>query len=276
MLHLLVTATTHASLGADVTCPGNASACPANATCCTHEYYDADGCVFAPGGPCCAPGAAHEPSATQPNCLIIGDSVSLGFTPHVASILGRNRTCAVQHAPWVGGGSANNAANGLNNLQRCRWLSSAMRPEVDVRWDVIQYNFGLHDLEKNTSALLDVYEQQLEGITAILLASGARHVQYASTTPFMPDTLAGDDVVPALNKRAAAVAARHGVPVLDLNGVVHQHCGATYSSCSLCDNETKYHPGVYCGYHYTQQGYEVLGEAVATSFERLLAPNPAR
>ena len=113
---------------------------------------------------------------------------------------------------------------------------------------------------------------EVQGIAAILLASGARHVQYASTTPYMPDTLAGDDVVPALNKRAAAVAARHSIPVLDLHGVVHEHCGATYSTCALCDNETKYHPGVYCGYHYTGDGYQVLAEAVASSFERLLAP----
>ena len=28
-------------------------------------------------------------------------------------------TCQVQHAPWVGGGSANNAANGLDNLLNC-------------------------------------------------------------------------------------------------------------------------------------------------------------
>ena len=37
---------------------------------------------------------------------------------------------------------------------------------------------------KTTPELLDLYEAQIENITAILLASGAKHVQYALTTPF--------------------------------------------------------------------------------------------
>ena len=66
---------------------------------------------------------------------------------------------------------------------------------------------------------------------------------------------------------------KHNVPILDLNSVVHQHCGQEYKSCALCDNETKYHPGIYCGFHYTAQGYGVLAKAVADSFEKLLQPS---
>lgn len=54
------------------------------------------------------------------------------------------------------------------------------------------FNFGLHDLPKADPAqpqLLDVYAEQLENITTILLASGAKHVQYALTTPFEADAL---------------------------------------------------------------------------------------
>jgi hypothetical protein len=76
--------------------------------------------------------------------LIIGDSVSDQYTPSVARIL--NTTCQVQHAPWVGGGSANDASNGLNNLENCRWLRTATRPDLHVNWDIIMFNFGLHDL----------------------------------------------------------------------------------------------------------------------------------
>eukprot|EP00658_Telonema_sp_P-2_P065582 TRINITY_DN54791_c0_g1_i2.p1 TRINITY_DN54791_c0_g1~~TRINITY_DN54791_c0_g1_i2.p1 ORF type:complete len:348 (+),score=47.93 TRINITY_DN54791_c0_g1_i2:37-1080(+) len=164
-----------------------ASACPNNASCCVHQYYGANGCVFAGTQTCCAPGPAHEPSSTLPNCLVIGDSVSDQYTPAVARLL--NSTCQVQHAPWVGGGSANDAANGLFNLEHCRWLRTAQRPDLHVNWDVVLFNFGLHDLMKTTPELLDLYASQLENITTILLASGAKKVQYALTTPFMPDAL---------------------------------------------------------------------------------------
>lgn len=251
-------------------CPGNKSACPTGATCCNHAFYNAYGCQFEPTGGCCAPGAALEPSKTMANCLIIGDSVSLGYTPLVAGIMARNQSCQVQHAPWVGGGSANNAANGLANLQHCRWLSTAMRPDVDVPWDIVQFNFGLHDLDKNTTEELDFYQAELENITAILLKSGAKHVQYATTTPFEPLALGGNDVVAKLNTRAAVVMNKHKVPMVDLNAVIHSHCGASYKSCPLCDDETKYHPGIYCGYHYTSAGYTILADAVAQSFEKLL------
>jgi len=274
----------------------------------------------------------------MPNCLIIGDSVSNQFTPVVATLL--NTTCKVQHAPWVGGGSANNAANGLDNLLNCRWLRTAMRPDRHVDWDVIQFNFGLHDLPKADPAqpeLLALYTEQLDNITRILTASGATHVQYALTTPFQADalpdcgpycspgpTLRQNELEPSaypqpknggngrcgpplcvagalgcgvpnatakahspdpsapgcgppthavtkLNERAASVMAKDGVPTLDLNALVHAHCGDDYNDCELCDDETKY-MGIRCGFHYSGAGIAVLARAVADSFSKLLGP----
>ena len=91
-----------------------------------------------------------------------------------------------------------------------------------------------------------------------------------------------------LNQRAARVAAKHQIPVLDLNAVVHAQCGASYANCSLCDDESKY-MGIRCGrvpppgarealdsltsrrYHYASAGVELLASAVAKEFESLLA-----
>lgn len=315
------------------------SACPLNATCCVEQYFGASGCIFAGTTKCCSPGPPLELSTTLPNCLVIGDSVSVQYTGAVGTLL--NASCQVQHAPWVGGGSANNAASGLDHLTHCHWLRTALRPDLDVTWDVIQFNFGLHDLPKADPAqpeLLDLYTEQLENITLLLLASGAKHVQYALTTPFEADALAdcgpycspGPDLVegsttsppPApypqpknggngrcgpplcqagalgcgvpnatakahspdptapgcgppthavtkLNERAASVMAKHGVPTLDLNALVHSHCGAEYHNCSLCDDETKY-MGIRCGYHYSADGVAILADAVAESFRKLL------
>ena len=326
------------------------SACPLNASCCVHEYYRANGCMFADTEICCSPGPPLEPSTTLPNCLIIGDSVSEQYTPHVAELL--KTTCKVQHSPWVGGGSANNAYNGLFHLKNCRWLRTAMRPDLHINWDIIMFNFGLHDLPKADPAnptQLDLYMNQLENITKILLGSGAKHVQYALTTPFQPDALpdcgpycspgpvnatgigelsgplfssflltpeekpypqpknggngrcgppmcqqgslgcgvpnatakarSTDPTAPGcgpptnavtkLNARAAIVMEKHNVPTLDLNTLVHSHCGKDYHNCSLCDDETKY-MGIRCGYHYSPVGISILASAIATSFKGLL------
>jgi len=259
------------------------------------------------------------------------------YTGAVASLL--KDVCQVQHAPATGGGSANNAANGLNKLQNCRWLRTAGRPDLEVKWDIIQFNFGLHDLPKAdpaTPALLDEYTSQMDQITAILKASGAKHIQYALTTPFQADAEEGcgpycdtpttavrqteqaltaypqpanggngrcgppvckagalgcgvpnatakahsldpnaagcgppTHAVSKLNQRAVGVMAKHNVTTLDLNALVHSHCGQHYTDCDLCDDEHAY-MGVRCGYHYSSKGIPILAQAVADSFERLL------
>eukprot|EP00656_Telonema_subtile_P030566 TRINITY_DN33548_c0_g1_i1.p2 TRINITY_DN33548_c0_g1~~TRINITY_DN33548_c0_g1_i1.p2 ORF type:complete len:188 (+),score=23.23 TRINITY_DN33548_c0_g1_i1:164-727(+) len=184
---------------------------------------------------------------------------------------------------------------------------------------------------KTTPALLQEYQDQLDNITTILLASGAKRVQYALTTPYQADALpdcgpycsagptssqtlgwpqptnggngrcgpprctAGalgcgvpnatakalspDPAAPGcgppthsvslLNTQAATVMKKHGVPMLDLNTPVHDHCGAGYSNCSLCDDETTY-MGIRCGYHYSPAGVSVLANVVADSFRKLL------
>ena len=79
--------------------------------------------------------------------------------------------------------------------------------------------------------------------------------------------------VRVLNEAAAGVMAGKGVPTLDLGAVVHAHCGANYSSCDWCDNETQY-LGIDCGYHYAPAGVAALASAVAEKLTEILdAPN---
>ena len=182
-------------------------------------------------------------------------------------------------------------------------------------------------------APLALYTAQLANVTDILLASGAKHVVYALTTPFQADALPScgpycnapppaphgapvgwpqptdggngrcgpplcapgslgcgvpnatakaqspDPSAPGcgpptyavsvLNEAAAGVMAEKGVPTLDLGAVVHAHCGANYSTCAWCDNETQY-MGIYCGYHYAPAGVAALAQAVADKFTAIL------
>ena len=283
------------------------SACYSDEACCSGMYFGAPGCeVKTPsaGTVCCAPGAALPVSSTLPNVLIIGDSVSDQYTPSVAARL--NATALVQHAPYVGGGSANDVANGLFNLINCRWLRTALRPDQAVPWDLVAFNFVLHDLLNVFPDKLPIYTATLANVTDILLASGAKRVMYILGTPYMADDLPACgpycDVPPAaaaaplgdwpqptggngrcgppthavtvLNTAAQAVMAARSVPVFDLNSVVHAHCGATYDSCFMCDNETQY-MGIECGYHYSPAGVEILADAVAGAVTAALGA-PAR
>ena len=278
--------------------------CFSDEACCVEQYFGASGCMVQTannGKVCCAPGPSLDISPTLQNVLVIGDSVSDQYTPVVHSLL--NASALVQHAPWVGGGSANDVASGLFNLQNCRWLRPALRPDEHVAWDLIVFNFGLHDLLHVFPAPLAIYSAMLANVTDILLASGAKRVMYILTTPFEADDLPacgpycnvpnasvaatpGDwpqptggngrcgppqcvagslgcgvpnatakaqspdpgapgcgpptHAVSVLNTAARTVMASRSVPVFDLNAVVHAHCGESYSSCALCDDETQY------------------------------------
>jgi acyl-CoA thioesterase-1 len=76
------------------------------------------------------------------------------------------------------------------------------------KWDVIHFNFGIHD--RNTP--VSEYAQRLEQIVARLSKTGARLV-WASTTP-IPDDVAKKQTAASIverNRAAAEMMARHGV-----------------------------------------------------------------
>ena len=75
--------------------------------------------------------------------LVIGDSVSLGYTPLVGALL--NRTGIVLHAPFSGDGGACDTAYALNCLPL--WLNASLGGGFGTapKYDAIVFNFGLHD-----------------------------------------------------------------------------------------------------------------------------------
>ena len=87
-----------------ICCPNNQTCCPAGSSCQDTGTYNTQ-CVPAaaagggghPGLSVCKPGAALPPSKTLPNVLIIGDSVSIGYTPPVAQHMAG--LALVQHSP---------------------------------------------------------------------------------------------------------------------------------------------------------------------------------
>ena len=87
----------------------------------------------------CKPGAPLPMSKTLKNVLVIGDSVSLGYTPSLTTILAD--VALVQHAPWGGDGGAEETAYGIQCLDY--WLRSPSG--IEIAPDLVFFNFGLHD-----------------------------------------------------------------------------------------------------------------------------------
>ncbi len=149
-----------------------------------------------------------------PAVLLIGDSISMAYTIPVREQL---KGAANVHRPLENCGDT---ARGLERLDK--WLG-------DRKWDVIHFNFGLHDLKYLDAngkyvapeggrqvAPPDVYRQRLLEVTKRLQATGAK-VIFATTTPVPEGTqgrVAGDEV--AYNKVAVEVMKECGIPVNDL------------------------------------------------------------
>jgi lysophospholipase L1-like esterase len=188
-----------------------------------------------------------------PQVLIIGDSISIGsFKPLQEKL---EDIAVVTHNE----GNAQHTAYGLKKLDE--WLG-------DTCWNVIHFNFGLHDLKyvdvhgRNTSVEtgkqqipIDKYEQSLDQIVKRLKKTGAKLI-FATTTP-VPDGTGfrakGDAAI--YNRAAERIMKKHGVVINDL-----------YSFALPRLKEIQRENNV----HFTLQGSEQLAEQVAKSIIKAL------
>ena len=184
---------------------------------------------------------------TLPRVLLIGDSVSRGYTQAVRKELAGKAN--VHRAPENCGPSA----NGLKKLDG--WLAGK-------KWDLVHFNFGIHDRR----TLPEVYEQNLEQLATRMEATGAKLV-WASTTPVPPDTKDGDTVPKAITDRnqiAARVMQKHKVIIDDLHGWMFPDLAKFQNPKDV---------------HFTGAGYERLafrvGRVIETALPAATGPNPA-
>src|SRR5580700_8825783 len=151
-----------------------------------------------------------------PRVMVIGDSISIGYTEPVRAEL--TNKANVHRIPENGA----DTLTGVKNLDK--WLGLA-------KWDVIHFNFGLHDLKimeggKHQVSLPD-YETNLRTIVQRLQRSGARLI-WATTTP-VPDAEVSPprrsaDVI-AYNAVAAKVMTESGIAIDDLYALVNPRLG---------------------------------------------------
>ena len=202
-----------------------------------------------------SPVVAADPAL--PNVLILGDSISIGYTPHVRQGLEGK---AIVLRPDANCGDTN---RGLASLDK--WLEGGP-------WRVIHFNWGLHDLcyrnpqskaqgkrdkvNGKQSVPIEEYEKNLEAIVGRLEKTGARLI--FATTTVVPEgevgRFVGDDE--RYNAAAVRVMRKHGVVVNDL-----------HATSKAFPAEFFVGPG---DVHFTAQGSAELAEQVTAAMEQAL------
>lgn len=154
------------------------------------------------------------PDPELPDVLLIGDSISIGYTDPVRTRL--QGEANVYRIPM----NAGPTSRGLEHIRE--WLG-------DTEWDVIHFNWGLHDLKYMDDGFHQVaipaYRQNLVTLVRILQSTGATLI-WASTTPVPSDRVSPPrrpmDVV-RYNEAAATIMKRYGVAINDLYAFILPH-----------------------------------------------------
>lgn len=205
------------------------------------------------------------PDEKLPNVLILGDSISIGYTLQVRALLdGKANVFRPLKTANTGAENCSGTTNGVINIDR--WIG-------DRKWDVIHFNFGLHDLKRVTEpggekvsanpqdppqASVEKYAGNLDLIVKKLKATGARIV-FANTTP-VPDGCNNPYRDPAdpprYNAAAAQIMQKNDVRVNDL-----------FSFCQpLLDNIQQ--PN---NVHFNNEGNRALASQVSKVIEEELS-----
>ncbi len=185
-----------------------------------------------------------------PRVLLIGDSISMGYTLPVRELLAGKAN--VHRVPENGGSTR----DGLEKLDK--WLGKE-------KWDAIHFNWGLHDLKHWKDGKLDLsgdpvtgvedYAANLRVLVKRLKATGAKLV-WATTTP-VPEgadgRVAGDDV--KYNAEAERVMKEAGVPIDDLHAVAAARLAELQRPKNV---------------HFTDAGSRALAEKVVESIRAQL------
>ena len=216
----------------------------------------ADDSTGQPGGATKAPASAEssplapvQDDPALPRVLLIGDSISIGYTlPTRAALAGK----ANVHRPPTNCGGTPNV---LRNLDE--WLGSG-------HWDLIHYNSGKHAPTRpggKRAVTPEQYERNLRIIVERLKKTGAQMI-WCSTTQ-SPEAVCGapaEDFV-TYNALAGKIMEENGIPINDLYG---------FSLPRLHELQIPVNS------HFTPEGSKVLATQVASTILTTLRTRKAQ
>lgn len=176
-----------------------------------------------------------------PRVLLIGDSISIGYTVPTRKLL---QGKANVHRIAENGGPT---TTGLQKLDK--WLG-------DGKWDMIHFNWGLHDIKLDKTGKhqvpLDQYEKNLRELVKRLKATKARLI-WASTTPVPEGKVnpprKNSDVI-AYNAVARKIMEENGVAIDDLYPFVLPKLDKLQTPVNV---------------HFSAKGSEALAEQVSAA-----------
>jgi hypothetical protein len=177
-----------------------------------------------------------EDDPALPRVLLIGDSVSRAYTQTVRKEL--TGIANVHRAP----ANCGPTSTGLKKIDV--WLGNG-------KWDVIHFNFGIHD---RATPLAD-YATRLEQLVERMQQTGAKLV-WASTTPIpdVADKYSAESIIER-NAAAAEVMQRHAVAIDDLFTAITPRLADLQNPSDV---------------HFTGPGNEFLGEQVAAYLKSMI------
>ncbi len=194
-------------------------------------------------------------SINLPNVLILGDSISIGYTPYLKEQL---KGIANVYRPIFKNGKNENCQGTTNGLLHIdHWIGSR-------KWDIIHFNFGLHDLKhvdpitgKNSKKKEDPhqanrkqYKRNLFVIVEKLKNTKATLI-FATTTPYPDDlktAIRDEGLSKKYNKVALKVMKKNKIMINDLYSFVLPRM----QDLQIPNNV-----------HFTKKGSEELGKRVA-------------
>lgn len=205
---------------------------------------------------------AIEPDPSLPNVLLLGDSISIGYTLGVRDELVNQANVFRPHR------------NGRKKPENCQGTSYSIkhldRWLGDRKWQVIHFNWGLHDLKhvhsdsgKNSNNFDDprqsepeIYRANLIQLVNRLQATGAKLI-FATTTPYpigvKPARLPADAEL--YNNIAKQIMNQRNIQINDL-----------YAQALPKLNEVQLPINV----HFNKRGRELQAQAVSKVIQRNL------
>lgn len=216
---------------------------------------------------------SFAPDPSRPNVLILGDSISIGYTLPVRKLL-EGKANVFRPVTSDGTRPVNCSGTTVGVERIDEWLG-------ERAWDVIHFNWGLHDLKhvgppaedgrtQNVSgpddppqATVEAYSENLTVIVEKLKATGARLI-FATTTPVTPGTtkpFRRPEAPAEYNAAALTIMNARSIAVNDL-----------YSFCLPRLDELQLPVNV----HFTPHGSDVLAGRVAAAIEKELTAMPPR
>lgn len=204
--------------------------------------------------------APDQINEVLPNVLLLGDSISIGYTPVV-----RARLAGVANVYRIRGSEAATVRpKGGLKLDSQAALEHLNDWLGNTKWAVIHFNWGLHDIKIQASGEHQVsiadYERNLRQLVAQLKTTQAKLV-WASTTPVPAGAeqgpnarKAGDEI--AYNAVAKRIMIENGIPIDDLHALVSPRLSELQRPANV---------------HFNETGSLVLGGQVSTFIETALS-----